>query len=172
MDRSKEHFQDASDVICRNILSLSEIQKASHVAAFWPIQGEADIRPSLSHLMKSGTRIYLPQIEGSELNFISIDSLNPETLEIGAYGIPAPTGASVPLSAIDCVLVPGLGFDKDGNRLGKGKGFYDRALSLEDSGPFRIGVGFSDQIVEEGIETLAHDVPMHLVVTEEHIYRL
>jgi len=169
--RTDKSFEAASAQICRALLGLPELESAIRVAAFWPVHGEADIRPALLALMERNTLIYLPRMEGLELHFVPIDSLNSSKLSLNSHGIPEPRGESVPLSSLDCVLVPALGFDASCNRLGRGKGFYDRALSTQDLQPVRIGVGFSDQIVEEGLEPNAHDVPMHLVVTEQKIYR-
>ena len=67
------------------------------------------------------------------------------------------------------VIVPGLGFTKDGARLGRGKGFYDRYL--EDKSVIKIGIGFEMQI-EQDIPTDPHDVKMDFVVTDQKIYKI
>jgi 5-formyltetrahydrofolate cyclo-ligase len=169
--RQTAPYELASERICAALLSLEEIKRSTRIAAFWPIRGEADIRPALRALLERSVRIFLPRIDGSDLSFVETRDLDPAQMLHGNYGIPHPPGDASALESMDCVVVPGLGFDASCNRLGRGKGIYDRALSAQDSTLIRIGVGFSDQIVEEGLEAHAHDVSMHVVVTEQKIYR-
>jgi 5-formyltetrahydrofolate cyclo-ligase len=68
----------------------------------------------------------------------------------------------------DIIIIPGLGFSKDGKRLGRGKGFYDRYL--EFSTAVKIGIAFETQIIS-GLPADAHDVPMDFVVTDKSIYK-
>lgn len=69
----------------------------------------------------------------------------------------------------DIVIVPGLGFSKDGARLGRGKGFYDRYL--EDKSVIKIGIGFEMQI-EEHIPSEPHDVKMNFLVTDQRVLKI
>ena len=68
------------------------------------------------------------------------------------------------------IIVPGIAFDTDGNRIGFGKGYYDRFINSLDYKPYLIGIAYENQIVIEGIDTDANDVRMDMVVTDEHIY--
>jgi len=169
--RSKAENLRLSEVICSKIDVLPEMQNISKIAAYWPVKGEVDIRPALSQLIKRGIQVFIPRIEGQNLAFVELTSLDDTALCAGPFDIPYPLGDAHPLSSMDCILVPGLGFDRACNRLGRGGGFYDRALSAKVSCPIRIGVGFSDQIVEEGLDPRSHDVPMHIVVTDNETYR-
>lgn len=89
-------------------------------------------------------------------------------MEPGSFGIAEPTGEDITdLSIIDIVIVPGVGFDPKGNRLGRGKGFYDKLLKKIDA-PF-IGVAYDCQIADN-IPALPHDVPMSLIISKSNIY--
>ena len=169
--RERELHQQLSLHISKGLTKVPELLAAAKIAAYWPIKGEVDIRPALETFQANGTEIYLPRVRGVNLEFIATPDLRLKDAPKGPFGIPCPDGEPQPLSSVDCVLVPALGFDPEGNRLGRGKGYYDRALGTLNSTPIRIGVGFSDQIVEEGLNPLPHDVQMHLVVTEKTIYR-
>lgn len=110
--------------------------------------------------------ILLPVVKGDTL---VVRPYAPDKMIKGSYGIAEPAGDDVTdYSDIDLVVVPGVGFDPQGNRLGRGKGFYDRLLK-KIKAPF-IGVAYDCQIVEE-IPSLPHDVAMSLVVTPNHLYR-
>lgn len=87
----------------------------------------------------------------------------PEDLQQGAFGIMEPCGeVFTDYAAIDVAIVPGMAFDSKGHRLGRGKGYYDRFLSLTPS-IYKIGVCFPFQLVEE-VPTGAHDVCMDEVI--------
>jgi len=85
-------------------------------------------------------------------------------------GIPEPTDG-IPLDIdhqFDVIVVPVLGFDRSGNRLGYGKGHYDRFLSTQ-SGALTVGLAYADMEVKPGIPTEPHDVPLQYIVTETGI---
>jgi 5-formyltetrahydrofolate cyclo-ligase len=86
------------------------------------------------------------------------------------HGIPEPQdGLEVPVNKIDVVFVPLLAFDKHGNRVGYGKGFYDRFLKNCREDVVKIGLSFFKP--EESIETDEHDINLDFVVTPDHIFR-
>ena len=90
----------------------------------------------------------------------------PGNLAIGAYGIEEPTGEFfTDYSAIDLIVVPGVAFDRKGNRLGRGKGYYDRLLPQIPSA-YKAGICFSFQIVEE-IPAEPFDICMDEVITSK-----
>ena len=110
-------------------------------------------------------RILLPVVKGETL---IIRPYSPGEMKPGSFGIAEPTGEDITdLSIIDMVIVPGVGFDPKGNRLGRGKGFYDRLLKKIDA-PF-IGVAYDCQIAE-CIPALPHDVSMSLIISKSNIY--
>lgn len=92
-------------------------------------------------------RILLPVVVGDDLELRLYTG--PEDLTVGAYGIEEPTGALfTDYAAIDLIVVPGVAFDRDGNRLGRGKGYYDRLLPRIPSA-YKIGICFPFQVVDE-----------------------
>jgi len=67
-------------------------------------------------------------------------------------------------------VVPGLGFTADGKRLGRGGGYYDATLKAGSAGSRRVGLAFAEQLVED-LPTDEHDMDLHLVVTENEVFR-
>lgn len=87
----------------------------------------------------------------------------------GPAGIPEPLGPASPLAQVDMVLVPLVGFDRRGGRLGYGGGYYDRALA--DYTGELVAVGFACQEVDR-VPRVATDIPMPLIVTEREVIRV
>lgn len=104
-------------------------------------------------------RILLPVVNGNDLELKEYKGEN--ELENGQYGISEPTGLPfLSFNEIDLAVIPGMAFDKDGNRLGRGKGYYDRLLArLSSSKIYKIGLCFDFQFLPH-IPAEAHDVVM------------
>lgn len=130
------------------------------VAAFAPLPGEVDLLPLLAEAQ--AIRWVLPRVEGTTLAFHGVP--DPGSLLTGAFGISEPP-ANLPIVSaqeIDVFLCPGLGFTPGGVRMGRGKGFYDRALSLARADAVRVGVTFASQILPE-LPAEPHDLPMQFL---------
>ncbi len=103
---------------------------------------------------------FLPRVNGVNLEILPYDE---SRLELGSFYIEEPTGDNVVSpEEIDLIVVPGVAYDKNRNRLGRGKGFYDRLLATTKA--LKIGVGYDFQLLDE-IPTEEHDVKMDFVIT-------
>lgn len=113
---------------------------------------------------KERKQILLPVVVGDILELREYTGLH--DLKIGAYGIEEPTGKLfTDYDRIDLAIIPGVSFDKEGNRLGRGKGYYDRLLpSIKQA--CKIGICYSFQLSEH-IPCEPHDIKMNRVYTEE-----
>lgn len=110
---------------------------------------------------------YLPRVNGVNLDILPYDSTR---MALGAFHIEEPQGDDVVDPAeIELVIVPAVAYDRRGNRVGRGKGFYDRLLA--DTRATKIGVAYDFQLVED-IEADLHDVPVDFVITESHHLRI
>ncbi len=175
--------------LTERLFDLREWREAEGVAAFIGVGGEPETWALLSATLGAGKRLALPRVcrrppEGgrSRLDFVLVDDLG--ALVRARFGLWEPSVGERPerrstspgeALGIDLVLVPGVGFDRQGRRLGFGMGYYDRALaSLRRlRSPRRIGIAFEEAVdPEEGsIPTDEHDVPMHALLTEEGLSR-
>lgn len=105
---------------------------------------------------------FLPRVNGVNLDILPY---NRSRLSLGSFHIEEPEGdETVDIDDIDLVVVPGVAYDRNGNRLGRGKGFYDRLLT--GCRATKVGVGYGFQLVDE-IECEPHDVSMDIVITED-----
>lgn len=109
-------------------------------------------------------QILLPVVVGDDLEVRVYTG--PEDLAVGAYGIEEPTGELfTDYAAIDLVVVPGVAFDRNGNRLGRGKGYYDRLLPRIPSA-FKAGICYPFQLVEE-VPSEPFDIRMDTIITQQ-----
>jgi 5-formyltetrahydrofolate cyclo-ligase len=147
-------------------------QKARTVALYAPIRGEVPTRDILIAALADEKVVCYPlsHVHGRILSFRAITSES--ELEPGRLGVREPNSASelVPVDQIDLFVVPGLGFTRDGKRLGRGGGYYDTTLRAASARSRRVGLAFSDQVVGV-LPTNQDDVDMDLVVTESESLR-
>jgi len=151
--------KEASVLICNRISSLHEWISAKTVLLYAPLPDEPDI---LSLIDDSKTICFPRYNADRTYEAVAINHLN--DLAPGKFGILEPSDRcnKVKPTEINLTLVPGVAFDKDMNRLGRGRGFYDRWLK-ELSGE-KLGVGFDHQLIDL-VPTEPHDVRMGLVIT-------
>jgi 5-formyltetrahydrofolate cyclo-ligase len=167
MAAPRAEHADADAAIARRLDTCFEDVEPCLVGAYWPFRREFNVLPALDRLIARGFAIALPVVlgKGRPLEF---RNWNRETkLASGVYDIPYPAeGAAVQPKML---IVPLVGFDADGYRLGYGGGFYDRTLEAMDPRPFCLGVGFELGRLPT-IHPLPHDIPMNAIATERSFY--
>lgn len=116
------------------------------ICTFAPLPSEPDLIPAA--WAGTGHRWHFPRVTGETLAFHEV--ADPSGLDTGAYGIREPSSGAgaVPVDRFDWILCPGLGFGRDGSRLGRGKGYYDRTLAEARPDALKIGVAFTEQLVD------------------------
>jgi len=150
------------------VLQFSPYLVSPSVALYSPIGKEVATEQIRDHALKAGKKLYYPKSgEGEDGAFIRMRSVG--ELRPGRYGILEPTG-SEGLTQSDqeslVVFVPGLAFDLAGNRLGRGKGWYDRAVEGFADGARFVALAYEFQIMEQ-IPVEAWDRRVHYIITEE-----
>lgn len=148
MDAAERQLQSqrATDLLERAVRRRG----AAVVALFSPLPDEIDIAPLAARL--GDVRIVLPRVEDTPQGEPRMEfyDYRPDSLAAGAYGIREPQGGEAcPAADIDVMVVPGMAFTRDGRRLGRGKGYYDRYLARDGFRAWCIGVCFDCQIVDD-----------------------
>ena len=130
--------------------------KKGMIAVFSPFKGEIDLWP-VYRLWLSEHRLIFPKISGTTLSFHQIHKI--EDLSPSIYSLLEPNShlPEVPLEEIFLILVPGLAFDNEYYRLGRGLGFYDRLLSLLPLETPRVGIGYKEQLSPVPLPRAHHD---------------
>lgn len=148
-----------SEAVVERLLQILAQRKPQVVALFAPLRDEVQIG---SLMQRIECRVVVPRVEGDEMEFYDLAS---GALAEGAFGIMEPQcGELVEPRKIDVMVVPGVAFTPSGDRLGRGKGFYDRYLSREGFRAYCVGVCYPHQVVDE-LPVEPHDRRMDEVVS-------
>jgi 5-formyltetrahydrofolate cyclo-ligase len=152
-----------SERITDGITQILTRKPATVLGFYWPFRGEYDARPVAEALHAQGMQLALPVVLRMKAP-LEFRSWQPGArLASGVWGIPIPANGEVVWP--DVLLVPLVGFDRRGFRLGYGGGFYDRTLAAMPRRPATLGVGFALGLLET-IYPQQHDIPMDVVITE------
>lgn len=146
---------------------LREIQpQGKIIAGYWPLGDEIDPRPMLIGLGEAGGQIALPAVAGQGMVLIFRGWRNGDPLESGPFGTAHPP-ARAPLVEPDTLMLPLIAFDRVGNRLGYGAGYYDRTVAnlRRQRKVLVIGIAYDEQEVEE-VPAAAHDQRLDGVITD------
>lgn len=151
----------ASETLGQMLLSTEQYRRAKTVYGYLPYNQEVRTVPILERAMRDGKRVAVPKVYGDEMRFIYLEDLT--QVEKSSMGIPEPVAdGPVADDPEALVLMPGLVFDKQGNRIGYGGGFYDKFLEKEPNHP-TVALCYEFQMVEQ-LQTQEHDVPVDLVL--------
>ncbi|MBA2133599.1 5-formyltetrahydrofolate cyclo-ligase [Capillibacterium thermochitinicola] len=155
--------------ICARALALPVLPDKQVIAAYCSFGHEVATRPLLAGLLAAGHVLVLPVVDRQSrmMEFRRVDSL--DALTPGVYGILEPrSGELCSPEEIELFFIPGLAFDRQGNRLGRGGGYYDRYLSTVRPDAAKIGLAFQLQIAE-ALPVAPHDIKVDAVLTEQEI---
>lgn len=160
--------QQAEDSITQQALALIEAQNAQHIALYVSFDGEISTEKLIKTLWAQDKHVYLPVLHPFNPNHLLFLRYLPDTLMLkNKFGIWEPklnVQNVLPLKELDILFTPLVAFDKQGNRLGMGGGFYDRTLQHWQKSPF-IPVGLAHQCQQvEQLPTEAWDVPLHQIL--------
>ncbi|HOU74530.1 MAG TPA: 5-formyltetrahydrofolate cyclo-ligase [Tenuifilum sp.] len=154
--------RERASYVFAEIESMEQFQKATTVLAFWSLPDEINTHDFVIKWAGS-KRMVLPVVVGDELELRLFNGV--ENMEkSGGFGIMEPkTGSIVNADEIDFAIIPGVAFDRNGNRLGRGKGYYDRTLPLLRNA-VKVGIAYEFQIIDS-VPVSEHDIPVDLVVS-------
>ncbi len=154
---------------CARLVEAVDLRAFAVLGFCWPIRGEFDVRGIAKQFLASGGQVALPVVvqRSAPVEFWRWHPGMP--MQTGAWNIPIPKQRYI--LTPDVVIVPLVGFDGCGYRLGYGGGYFDRTLALAVRRPFAIGLGYADSALQT-IYPQPHDIPMHLIETDQAIYRV
>ncbi len=164
---SSESKQFAGDAICERLMTIASVLFADTIFAYLPLEDEVNLLPLMTTWLDESRTIGVPLVSWEEKTMKAgmLNTLEDAALKSTRHGLLEPSERHpIPAGYIDVILVPGIGFDASGGRLGRGGGFYDRYLR-DARPPIVIGVAFDEQIVDD-IYVEPHDQRMSAVVTQ------
>ena len=167
--QSVESRKTRSLKVQKKLFSAPAFKKAHCVCFYVSLPSEVDTSGMIDKALELGKRVLVPRtnLENKELSLYEIKDRERD-LKKGAYGVMEPRPAKARLARleeVDCLVIPGVVFDKKNNRIGRGKGYYDRFLKKFGPGVLKIGLAFSFQVVSK-IPVENHDMPVDQVLTD------
>ena len=156
---------ESSAALCARVIASSVWQSARAVLLFFPVASEPDISPLLAAALAENKVLALPRFNCALGSYEAVRVTDPaRELVTGPFQVREPAAHCVVLDRkpLDLALVPGLGFDARGGRLGRGKGHYDRLLAGFTGG--KLGVAFDCQLVPT-VPREPHDIALDAIVT-------
>ncbi len=166
------------DAIKKRLFSTEYFKNANTILFYASFKSEVDTMRCIAHALRVGKRIVLPVVDKvhKRLKLYEIKDLS--ELTPNYMNIPEPVATrtrSIKLDEIDLGIIPGIGFDLSGNRLGYGAGYYDRLLAYKTKNPSSvrghvptIALAFEEQIVEH-IPSESHDIKVEIIITDRRI---
>lgn len=168
---SKARLQELSRRMIRLLSKQNLWLNSKNILAYAPLPIEPDLNSLLQQALLEKKQVATLKSSACEIGYEPrFVSKWPEDLVSGAFGVLEPSDDCPPAqwNRLDLALIPGVAFDTFGRRLGKGKGYYDRALANYSG--IKIGVAFDEQIVEPGLIPIeAHDILMDWILTPSMI---
>ena len=154
-----------ASMVFKTIQKMPIWQRAQHILCYWSLPDELPTHESVQCWLDAGKNIYLPRVKGDDLEIVPYHG--PQSLDDNnKFHIGEPVGDAVSPECLELIIVPAVALDPHRNRLGRGKGFYDRLLSSTDCPT--IGVVCDFQLVDE-VPVEPHDRPLDCIVTSDTV---
>lgn len=157
--------------ITESLSCLDLFKKADSILTYASFRSEVDTMQCMKNVLASGKRLILPVVDSKNKILRLYETKDLSELQPGYMGIPEPgitEGREINLKDIDLVIIPGTGFDPQGNRLGYGGGYYDMLLSNAEKHISTIALAFEEQITEQ-IPAEPHDIKMDIIITDKRV---
>ncbi|OVE73682.1 5-formyltetrahydrofolate cyclo-ligase [bacterium B13(2017)] len=173
-ENERKIYSEIIQVKALNLISyysyLSET-KDQLISVYVSTKNEVITYHIINEILKK-CNVWIPKCNGNLLEFYSISSI--EDLELGKFGILEPRSSLTKLKELndlDLIIVPGIAFDINCNRLGRGKGFYDRCLSQLKKDVVRVGLAYDNQVLDN-LPHNEYDQPVDYVITPSQVFSL
>lgn len=166
-----EEVEAKSRIIVGRVKGLAAFQEAGLIFSYVAFRQEVETRGLITAALAAGKRVAVPLVDKANRRLLAMEITDLGELAPGLWGILEPkpeTRRPVEPADIDLVIVPGVAFDRSGNRLGYGGGYYDRFLPTLRPGAQTVALAYSFQVVE-ALTPGPSDVPVRCVVTEEEV---
>ena len=154
---------EAAQSVFDRLEQMAAFMMADRILMYHSLPDELSTRDFLGKW--SGRKhFFLPRVNGVNLDILPYEQTR---LHLGAFEIEEPGGNDLTdIADIELIIVPAVAYDRHGNRVGRGKGYYDRMLA--GSRATKVGVGYDFQLIDDAIDTDSHDVPVDIVITQSH----
>lgn len=158
---------ELSNKIIKKTISLLEKYSIDTYFIYNSFKNEVNTQNLIQYLLKNNKNVYLPKVINDDMFAVKYDIVT--KLETGSFGILQPAGDPITIDNFICIL-PLIAVDKHGNRIGFGKGYYDKFLKNKTC--IKIGLCYDFQIIDELIDIREEDVPLDIIISEKQIIEI
>ena len=163
-EMTSEAREEASTSIFQKIENSTPFNEAKCIALFASMNDEVSTKSALLKWHGKGKHIVVPKVEGDIMRFYDY---KPEEMTTGAFGIEEPTSnIEAQPEDIDLIIGPARAFTREGIRLGRGGGFYDKYMSQPSFHAYKVGIAYECQIFES-LPHAPHDIAVDTVISEK-----
>ena len=172
IELTSQQRSEKSRRACKHLIAMEQFCSASVVMLYLSLPHEVDTTLIILQAWQREKTVAVPKVSWQQRHMIPVEITSLETgMSTEASGLRNPvTGVPMPLEEIDVVVTPGIAFDKNGNRLGRGGSYYDRFFASKKLRAIKCGIAFSEQVIES-VPTIEHDIGVDFLVTEEGVIK-
>lgn len=160
---SKGECIQKSEAIMQTLVHTPFFNSAKTIGLYASYLNEVDTYGLINYCLKYKKQVALPKVEGNDLTFYRIHSL--DDLKVGAFHLLEPQ-TTIQVDTMDLLIVPLIAFNENRDRIGYGKGFYDRFLNQKSL--FCVGLAYESQ--KYSFDRQSHDYPLNRIISEKRIY--
>lgn len=169
---NSQNIEEISDIIINKVKDLDSYHKSKNIFIYVDFKNEVETKKFIKYMLSDNKKVIIPYTDTKNTNIIPVEIKNlEEDVKVSSYGYLEPNNneTSIDIDKIDLIIVPGVAFDKRLNRIGFGKGYYDRILQNKAKNSNVVAIAFEFQVMES-IPYDKHDIKMDMIITEKNIY--
>lgn len=170
VELTEEKRSEKSKLACQYLIQTEQFKRAQVVMFYLSLPHEVDTTPAILYAWQQEKTVAVPKVSWQQRHMIPVEITSLETglaYETSRLRNPV-TGVPTVIEDIDLVVTPGLAFDHEGNRLGRGGAYYDRFFGSKGLNAVRCGLAFSDQVVDS-VPMDKHDRAVDMLITDEGV---
>ena len=170
---SDEARHEGAAAASQRLIQLESLKHARVVMLYMPLATEVDLTQVAIRCFQNGQTVCVPKVDWQRRDMapVEVTSFDDHVMETDEHGLRSPRSSRPILpELLDLVVVPGLAFDPQGNRLGRGGGYYDRFLRRLRPAATAVGLAFDRQIIDE-VTADDRDISVELIVTDRRVIR-
>ena len=163
-----------SSIIINKLKNTAEYINSNSIMVYMDFKNEVNTKVFIEEALKEGKSIIIPYTDMAKVEIIPVQINDLEDLAMCKFGYLEPKREKIEnpydIKLIDLIVVPGVVFDKNKNRVGFGKGYYDRLLINKKPSAKAIAIAYEFQVLDE-VPAQEHDIKMDMIITEENTYK-
>ncbi|AJM71989.1 5-formyltetrahydrofolate cyclo-ligase [Mycoplasma yeatsii] len=167
---SNTYMNSSNLIITNKVIEFIKNHNFKNICIYLSTKYEVETRKIIDYCFLNNIKVFVPRVlENNDMKMIRYLDHNHNSLN--KFNIYEPSNdQTINSSDIDCIFTPLVAFDKNLNRIGMGKGFYDKFFNLNKNNYLKVGLSFDQQLISDDILKDDHDVKLDIIITEKSIY--